>query len=615
MTMATTATNLLLQFEQIGMLANEVFSDIMSVINNQQSKMKTIKSRITKLESATDNVVNAVASTSSHPNPSIYYDHPHSQDSSTQYTGYRYTRIESINRGKIHHNFFGEDTRNHYMERCRTNKQIETEMNTTLDFPGLNYTIYPRSRTRSLKREWNKQHQIRSNSTPYSIDTENKSEHTNKPNTDHRFQYRNPQRYKTEAQLQESSAYDGFHGEYVLCYDPSTQKHIKFKVPKGRQLSRSKSKPLTQSTTESASAPAPTPPPPPLLPMSYPQMSQNYGPPPNPVPLRPPRNPTMSVYSPPPNPIAIQLALRNGPPPVPPPNPVSMYSPSRLTLLQQLMSRSGPPPVPRVPPPNPILSRPSRRQIQERLDRRDELLRALRDKGWRFGHQPRNPLSRPPPVPGAGRQELMRMIRGDKPGAILPPPVPSIPMLPGELRYGWEKNYHNWTPDNRDRGHDWHVQDCWHGGMSRCGYRRCVIKRLINYKEYAIYKIKDRRIYEKQYLKKQKLRGNRLSFEEQLMKIDLLIYGYCICSKGKDNDDEKGMFNLSIPWDVIPLIVMYYGDEYKGDEWYIELAVNWERLSKNEWFTQSMENVAKYGAFNRKARNTWMYPAGTFAIP
>ena len=85
------------------------------------------------------------------------------------------------------------------------------------------------------------------------------------------------------------------------------------------------------------------------------------------------------------------------------------------------------------------------------------------------------------------------------------------------------------------------------------------------------------------------------------MKIDLLIYGYCICGAYKNEDMENDMgFNLSIPWDVIPLIVMYYGDEYKE---------NWESL-QNEWYIDYIEKGEICPS--DEVMNRLIYPQGYF---
>ena len=512
--MATAAVNLLQQFQQIGMLANDIFSDILSVINTQQHKMKRVKSRIEKLEDRTSVAeLNLISSA-----PSTFYDHPHPQDLSEEYTPYRYTSYESYKTGRRIDNFFSEDTTKPYIQRWRNNQHIQTAINTPVKYKD--HTFY-RSYSHTLKMGWEIQHRF-DQELSESI-TKNKS---NSDRINYKFKYRNPQRYKTEAQLQESSAYDGFHGDYILCYDASTHKHIKFKVPKARQMtqiSRSTSKHLPQSTTESASSESiPTPPPPPLLPLSYPQML----PPPNPVTQPPPF-------------------------PRPPPHPMTAAR----------------------PPPNPI-------------ERRQQLLQLLRNNTSR----PHSPVTmpRPPPMPPVppqvpvdNRRIRYFITRG-------PPPIqrPRHPMLAPSSGFlsQWRVKL------NRNKRVSRYDGNCWHSKTSSCEYKTCVIKRLIKHKEYYSYKIKDRR----RFRKKLKKRGVVLSLEQQLMKIDLLIYGYCI-------NDGINEFGLSIPWDVIPLIVMYYGDEYKE---------NWEGFDWNEWFTEYMDEGEICPS--DEVMNQLIYPQGYF---
>ena len=82
--MATKTINLLQQFQQIGMLANEIFSDIMTVVNTQQRKIKRVRNRVQRLQIGFDAIECKLIKSS----PCVFYDDLNPEKSSNN-TSYR----------------------------------------------------------------------------------------------------------------------------------------------------------------------------------------------------------------------------------------------------------------------------------------------------------------------------------------------------------------------------------------------------------------------------------------------------------------------------------------------------------------------------------------------
>ena len=106
------------QFQQISLTANEIFTDIMDTIKIQQTKIKFTKRRIDKLQTNMECIENKNASNPC--NPSIFYDHPDRHDLLINNKFGHKPRRHLLKNGDL----FNRSTTNEYLERRRNHETM-----------------------------------------------------------------------------------------------------------------------------------------------------------------------------------------------------------------------------------------------------------------------------------------------------------------------------------------------------------------------------------------------------------------------------------------------------------------------------------------------------------
>ena len=117
--MAASVISSISQFQQIGILANEVFGDIMDTINVQIRKIHAIKARINKLEKRTNTIDHSLSDCS----PSTFYDYDYYPVSNTSIHITRYLQKNG--------DLFNRTNTNRYLERWRNHENIQKDQTNT----------------------------------------------------------------------------------------------------------------------------------------------------------------------------------------------------------------------------------------------------------------------------------------------------------------------------------------------------------------------------------------------------------------------------------------------------------------------------------------------------
>ena len=115
--MATKLFDMISRFQQISLIAGEIFDDLMDTIKIQQTKIKITKRRIDELQKNMESMENKNASNPY--NPSIFYDHPDRHDLVKNTFGNK-SRRHLLKNGDL----FNRTTANKYFERRRNHTKM-----------------------------------------------------------------------------------------------------------------------------------------------------------------------------------------------------------------------------------------------------------------------------------------------------------------------------------------------------------------------------------------------------------------------------------------------------------------------------------------------------------